>query len=110
MTASTGTTAQAVVFIAQATPSARPALASLPRPAQARTRQVSAIIGGSVTPTASGNAMSGEATATAVHQETRLRQSWHPRGRCGATAAKAAAISTTVVSVVQIRGSPRTPD
>src|SRR5579872_2707126 len=75
MTASTGTTAQAVVFIAQATPSARPALTSLPRPAQARTRQVSAMIGGSVTPTASGNAMSGEATATAVHQATRLRQS-----------------------------------
>ena len=73
MTASTGTTAQAVVFIAQATPSARPARTSLPRPAQASTRQVSAMIGGSVTPTASGNAMSGEATATAVHQATRPR-------------------------------------
>src|ERR1700722_7783794 len=66
MAASTGTTAQAVVFIAQATPSATPARASLPRPAQASTRQVSAMIGGSGTPPADGDAVSGGGRATPV--------------------------------------------
>ena len=66
MIASTGTAAHAVVFIAQATASTRPARTSFPRLAQASARQVSAITGGSVTPSVSGKAISGDATEIAV--------------------------------------------
>ncbi len=67
MTASTGTTAHAVDFIAHATAStSRRADELVPGPARASARQVSAMIGGSVTPTVSGKAMSGEATEIAV--------------------------------------------
>src|SRR6185437_1865845 len=77
MAASTGTTAHAVDFIAHAT--ARAKAARMNRgwgvPARARARQVSAMIGGSVTPTVSGKAMSGEAAEIAVSTATRRRQS-----------------------------------
>src|ERR1700675_1218248 len=65
MTASTGTTAQAGDFIAQATASTGAARRNWGRgcaPASASVRQVSAMMGGSVTPTVSGKATSGEAT------------------------------------------------
>ncbi|MGH3262467.1 MAG: hypothetical protein ACRDNS_10755, partial [Trebonia sp.] len=60
-TVSTGTTAQAVDFMAQATASTSAEPSHRPRPARASVRQVSAMIGGSVTPTVSGKATSGEA-------------------------------------------------
>src|SRR5579871_6800647 len=66
MTASTGTTAHAVDFIAHATASTSAARMKRRRAARARARQVSAMIGGSVTPTVSGKATSGEATEMAV--------------------------------------------
>src|SRR5690242_10813101 len=71
MTASTGTTAQAVDFIAHATASARAARTNRRRAARARVRQVSAMMGGSVTPTVSGKATSGEDTAIAASTATR---------------------------------------
>ena len=83
MIASTGTAAHAVVFIAQAAASTRAALTTLPRSAQASARQVSAMTGGSVTPSASGNAITGEATASAVAPAMRVRQCGQSRNRCG---------------------------
>src|ERR1700761_7888136 len=65
MIASTGTTAHAVVFIAQATASTRAALTTLPRSAQASARQVSAMTGGAGAPSAGGKGITGEATARA---------------------------------------------
>ena len=59
------------------------------------------MMGGSVTPTVSGNATSGEATAIAVSRATAARLT----GR-GAMVAKAAASAATVTSEVQILGSP----
>src|SRR5258707_11016939 len=72
-TASTGTTAHAVDFIAQATASTSAARRNWRRAASASARQVSAMMGGSVTPTVSGNATSGEATAIAVSPATDAR-------------------------------------
>src|SRR5580704_8940015 len=92
MIASTGTAAHAVVFIAQAS-----------------ARQVSAMTGGSVTPSASGKAITGEATASAVAPAMRVRQCGQSRNRCGEATTKAAAITTIVVIVTQIRVSPSTP-
>src|SRR6185437_5862329 len=66
MTASTGTTAHAVDFIAHATASTSAARMNWCRAARASVRQVSAMIGGSVTPTVSGKATSGEATEIAA--------------------------------------------
>src|SRR6516162_9578069 len=109
MIASTGTAAHAVVFIAQATASTKPARTSLPRLTQASARQVSAITGGSVTPSASGKAITGDAAASAVSVATRTRQSAQSRSLSGDITAKAAATSAIVVSVTQIRGSPRAP-
>jgi len=65
--------------------------------------------GGSVTPTASGNAMTGETVATVVSQARRLRHWRQFRIRCGETTVNAAASAAIVTSVVQILGSPRTP-
>src|SRR5215469_6875461 len=110
MIASTGTAAQAVVFIAQATASTKPARTSLPLLAQASARQMSAITGGSVTPSASGKAITGDAMASAVIVATRPRQAAQSRSLSGDITAKAAATSAIVVSVTQIRGSPRAPE
>lgn len=110
MTARTGITAHAVVFIAQAMASTAPARISLPRPAQASVRQVSAMIGGSVSPTESGNAMIGEATASALNSAARFRHCPQSRTRCGEAMTNAAMSAAAVVSVVQIRGSPSTPE
>ncbi len=109
MIAITGTAAHAVDFIAQAAASARPARTSLPWPAQASDRHVRAMTGGSVTPTVSGNAISGEATARAVTPATRARQRGQSRSLCGDATVKAAATSAIVVIVTQIRVSPSTP-
>jgi hypothetical protein len=65
--------------------------------------------GGSVTPTESGNAMTGETPATVVSQARRRRHWRQPRIRCGATTVKAAASAVIVTSVVQILGSPSRP-
>ena len=109
MIASTGTAAHAVDFIAHAAASARAAWTSLPRPAQASDRHVKAMTGGSVTPTVSGNAISGEATARAVAPATRARHCGQSRSLCGDATVKAAATSTIVVIVTQIRVSPSMP-
>ena len=71
---------------------------------------MSAITGGSVTPSASGKAITGDATASAVSVATRTRQSAQSRSLSGDITAKAAATSAIVVSVTQIRGSPRAPE
>jgi hypothetical protein len=111
-TASTGTTAHAVDFIAQATASTSAARMNPGRGfalARARVRQVSAMIGGSVTPTVSGKATSGEATEIAASTAVRRRQSRQPRTGWGEMSAKAAVSATTVTSEVQILGSPSNP-
>src|SRR4029077_11146541 len=90
MIASTGTTAHAVVLIAQATASTRAALTTLPRSAQASARQVSAMTGGSVTPSASGKAITGEATASAGAPAVGGRAGGgEQRGGCGGRPADA---------------------
>ena len=106
MTASTGTTAQAVDFIAQATASTRAARTNRRRDARARVRHVSAMTGGSVTPTVSGKPTSGEDTAIAVSTATRSRRSLPPPGTMSA---KAAVSATTVTNEVQTLGSPSSP-
>jgi hypothetical protein len=68
------------------------------------------MMGGSVTPTVSGKAMSGEATEIAVRTATHRRRSLPElAAKPGATSAKAAASPTTVTSEVQILGSPSSP-
>ncbi len=76
------------------------------------------MIGGSVTPTVSGKAMSGEATEIAVSTPSRLRhvcavspglgQAGRPT-RWGEMTAKAAVSAATVTREVQILGSPSSP-
>ena len=111
MAAITARAGQAVAFIAHATPMARPAASSSrgDRATHAKARQVSAIIGGSVMPTASGSTSTGEATAnTALHAAAR-RQAPHPSARCGAPIQNAAASRTTVAAASHSRVSPSTP-
>src|SRR5215831_12611513 len=101
MTAKTGRTGQAVYFIAQAIAMARLARPIQPRETQARATQISARTGGSVMPSASGNAITGEAIAITVTRMTRSRQLAQPRSPCGAMMAKATASSVSVASDVQ---------
>src|SRR5262249_57771305 len=68
MTIATARAGQAVYFMAQATPRTTAGCHRLARyrMSSARDRQVRAIIGGSVMPIASGNAMTGDASAKAA--------------------------------------------
>ena len=102
--ASTASAGQAVAFIAQAKPMASPAnsgsrsdpvLRNLA--AQARAKHIRAMTGGSVMPTASGSASTGEATANTAHHAATLRQAPQREERCGATIQNAAASSTAEV-------------
>src|SRR5258708_1756846 len=106
MTAKTGRTGHAVYFIAQAIAMARLARPTQPLETQARATQISAITGGSVMPSVSGNATTGEAIAITVSRVTWPRQPAHRRNPCGAMMAKATTNSASVASDVQTRGSP----
>ena len=76
MAVKTGTAGHAVAFIAAATPRAAAARVSPEGLAiSARVRNISAITGGSVIPTASGNAITGEAAMNTVDSRTLYRTS-----------------------------------
>ena len=104
----TGTAGQAVAFMAHATPSA-PAARIRPdgRAISARVRNISAMTGGSVIPTASGNAITGEAAMNTVDSMTLLRQS--SQCRCGAAIVNAAQINAIDTAVSHTRGSASRP-
>jgi hypothetical protein len=104
----TGTAGQAVAFIATATPRAAAARYSPDGCAiSARVRNSSAITGGSVMPTASGNAITGEAARNTVDSSTPWRQS--SQCRCGAATANAAQSKPMDTAVSHTRGSPHSP-
>ena len=104
----TGTAGQAVAFMAAATPRAPAARVSPDGLAiSARVRNISAMTGGSVIPTASGNAITGEAAMKTVDSSTRCRQS--SQCRCGAATLNAAKISAMDTAVSHTRGSPNSP-
>ena len=70
--AKTGTAGQAVAFIAHATPRATAARNNPDgRAISASVRSISAMTGGSVIPTASGNAITGEAAKNTVDSSRR---------------------------------------
>ena len=104
----TGTAGQAVAFMAHATPRA-PAARIRPegRAISARVRNISAMTGGSVMPTASGNAITGEAAMNTVDSMTLLRQS--SQCRCGAAIVNAAQINAIDTAVSHTRGSASRP-
>ena len=105
----TGTAGQAVAFMAHATPSA-PAARIRPdgRAISARVRNISAMTGGSVIPTASGNAITGEAARKTVDSVVLCRQG--SQRRCGAATVNAAQISAMEVAVSHSLGSPNRPE
>jgi len=104
----TGTAGQAVAFMAHATPSAAAALISPDgRAISARVRNISAMTGGSVIPTASGNAITGEAAMNTVDSSTSYRQP--SQCRCGAATLNAAKINAMDTAVSHTRGSPNRP-
>jgi hypothetical protein len=83
-TAIIGSAGQAVAFIAQAKPMTRPAATGREgRTTSASARHSSASTGGSVMPTASGSAHSGEASASMVNRVTDRRQPGHRDAPCG---------------------------
>src|SRR5437763_16220991 len=89
--ANTGIAGQAVAFIAQATPSVIAARNSPDgRAISASVRNISAMTGGSVMPTASGNAITGEAAKKTVDSVVLRRQP--SQRRCGAAMVQAAQI------------------
>jgi hypothetical protein len=105
----TGIAGQAVDFIAEATPSTTPAHMDR-RPGRAASASVtssSAMTGGSVMPTLSGNAITGEEAANTVASSTCREQD--PQARCGAASQNAAASSTTEKIAIHSRGSPNRP-
>jgi hypothetical protein len=105
----TGTAGHAVAFMAHATPRATAARTMLDgRAISARVRNISAITGGSVMPTASGNAITGEAAMNTVDSRTPCRQ--ESQRRCGAAMANAVQISTIDTAVSHTRGSASRPD
>ena len=105
----TGTAGQAVAFMAHATPRATAARYTLDgRAIRARVRNISAITGGSVMPTASGNAITGEAAMKMVDSSTLYRH--QVQCRCGAATANATQISAMEVAVSQSLGSANKPD
>ena len=107
--ANTGMAGQAVAFIAHATPRAMAARSSPDgRAISARVRNISAMTGGSVMPTASGNAITGEAAKKTVDSVVLCRHS--SQCRCGAATVNAAQISAMDTAVSQSRGSANRPD
>jgi hypothetical protein len=104
----TGTAGQAVAFMAAATPRAAAARYRPDgRAISARVTNISAITGGSVIPTASGNAIIGEAARKTVDSRTPYRH--ESQCRCGAAMANAAQIKAIEVAVSHTRGSPHRP-
>ena len=104
----TGTAGQAVAFMAHATPRAAAARISPDgRAISASVRNISAITGGSVIPTASGNAITGEAAMNTVDSSTPCRQP--SQCRCGAATLNAAKINAMDTAVSHTRGSPNSP-
>jgi hypothetical protein len=71
-------------------------------------RNISAITGGSVMPTASGNAITGEAAKNAVDSSVLYRHGSHRR--CGAATVNAAKISVMDTAVSHTRGSANRPE
>ena len=107
--ANTGTAGQAVAFIAHATPRATAARNSPDgRAISARVRNISAMTGGSVIPTASGNAITGEAAKKTVDSVVLCRHS--SQRRCGAATVNAAQISAMDTAVSHSRGSANRPE
>src|SRR4029077_2715933 len=79
--ANTGTAGQAVAFIAHATPKATAARNNPDgRAISASVRNIKAMTGGSVMPTASGKAITGEAAKKTVDSVVLCRQSPQRRG------------------------------
>ena len=104
----TGTAGHAVAFMAAATPRAAAARISPDGLAiSASVRNISAITGGSVIPTASGNAITGEAAMNTVDSRTPCRQP--SQCRCGAATLNAAQINTMDTAVSHTRGSANNP-
>jgi hypothetical protein len=104
----TGTAGQAVAFMAAAT--ARAAAARYRpdgRAISARATNISAMTGGSVIPTASGNAITGEAARNTVDSRTPYRH--ESQCRCGAAMANATHIKPMDTAVSHTRGSPHRP-
>ena len=107
--ANTGTAGQAVAFIAHATPRATAARSSPEgRAISASVRNSKAMTGGSVMPTASGNAITGEAAKKTVDSEVSRRHS--SQCRCGAATVNAAQISAIDTAVSHTRGSANRPE
>ena len=107
--ANTGIAGQAVAFIAHATPRAMAARSSPDgRAISARVRNISAITGGSVMPTASGNAITGDAAKKTVESVVLRRH--ESQCRCGAATVNAAQISAMDTAVSHSRGSANRPD
>ena len=106
--AKTGIAGQAVAFIEHATPRATAARTSPDgRAISARVRNSSAMTGGSVMPTASGNAITGEAAKKTVDSKTLYRH--ESQCRCGAATRNAAQISAMETAVSHSRGSANSP-
>ena len=107
--ANTGTAGQAVAFIAHATPRAT-AARNRPdgRAISASVRNISAMTGGSVMPTASGKAITGEAAKKTVDSVVLRRHEL--QCRCGAATVNAAQISAMDTTVSQSRGSANRPE
>ncbi len=110
MAASTGSTGQAVAFIAHATPMTRPAVTGRDgRMSRASARQSNPSTGGSVMPTASGSAHSGEASASMEYLATDLRQPAHRDAPCGVPRHSEATSSTAVATASHGLVSPARP-
>ena len=108
MAVKTGTAGHAVAFMAAATPRAAAARISPDGLAiSARVRNISAITGGSVIPTASGNAITGEAAMNTVDIRTLYRH--ESQCRCGAATVNAAKSKAMDTAVSHTRGSPSRP-
>src|SRR5215831_8701766 len=106
----TGTAGQAITFIAPATPTATPATTGRDRRAvRASARHISASTGGSVMPTASESAKSGEATASTVYRRTDRRQDAHPVTLCGMPRLNATASTAADARASHGLGSPSRP-
>src|SRR5262249_61432823 len=105
----TGIAGQAVAVIAHATPRAAAAW-SRPegRAISASVRNSKAMTGGSVMPTASGNAITGEAAKRTVDSVVLRRQP--TQRRCGAATVNAAQISAIDTAVSHSRGAAKTPE
>src|SRR5258708_145822 len=89
---------------------ARPASAGCDRRAvRASPRQISASTGGSVMPTASGSAQTGEATASTTYRATDPRQEAQRLAPCGMPRLNATANTAADAAASQGLGSPTRP-